>query len=252
MNKRNSARTLLAVAAVVTIPLSLLGVAASQVPQGLEAESMAIPAQAVENAPVASDDPFADQPAPPSFSAVSALQADAAEQAAELSPRDYFRVTLKDAAWEGHSRRSKFRAVAVALQNTRPVPLEIMQAEVINGLDEQQVSEGKIRAQELKQQAMNFLMRGSGMVSGFGVIGANNYGASAAMSPVPAMNFANRTQAAAAPAETAVSSRFISQFEHVTVNPHQVYRFNTLVPVGTEPLLRMTFRDLKTGQVVTF
>jgi hypothetical protein len=251
MNKRISTRLILAMAA--TLPLCLGGLAIAQVSEGPGRDEAPIPTQAVESTPAAFGEPFAEPAARPSFSSVSALQSDDDDSTATLSPRDYFQMTLKDAEWQGHARRSKFRAVAVTLKNTQPVPVEIMRGEVVNGLDELQVSESKIRAQELKQQAMNFLMRGSGMVSSFGVVGANNYGASAAMSPVPAMNFDGHTQAAAAPpVETTVGGRFVSRLERVTVNPHQAYTFKTLVPTGSEPQLRLTFRNLKTGQVVEF
>jgi hypothetical protein len=252
MNKRISARLILALAA--TLSLGLGEWAMAQVSDGLGGDAAPIPTQAGASLPVTSGDPFADPSARPSFSSVSALQSDADDATAALSPRDYFQMTLKDTEWQGHARRSRFRAVAVTLKNTQPVPVEIMRGEVVNGLDEQQVSESKIRAQELKQQAMNFLMRGSGMVSGFGVVGANNYGASAAMSPVPAMNFAPNTQVATAEptVEAAVGGRFISRLERVMVNPQQTYSFKTLIPIGTEPQLRLTFRNLKTGQVVEF
>jgi len=242
MQKRVAACFLSALTTIVA-SVSSFGAACAQV----SADGLAVPLQAVERA----GEPYSmDHEARPALSAVSTLQAEPEDGYGPASGRDILLVSYKDTEWQDHPRHSKVHAVSISLKNTLPVPLEIMQGQVVNGLDELQVSSEKAPVQELKHQAMNFLMRGSGMVSGFGVISANNYGASTAMSPVPAMNFANST--ANSPKTGAVTGQFVNEIINVTVNPSESYTFKALVPNGTNPEMKMTLKNLKTGQVVRF
>lgn len=204
-------------------------------------DDMAVPLQPVENT---ESFPTETRPGHP-LSSVTELQNGEVEQRILPAPKDSLLLSVKNSDLEGHSRL-KARAIAITLKNVQGVPIRVLDGQVINGMDEVSLIEAKPPAQELKQQAMNFLSRGSGVVSGFGILGASSYGTSAGMVPPPSMgNGSNDTQTA----KEVVTGHFINQIRDVNINPDQSYTFKALIPVGTAPKFKLVFKNLSTNQV---
>ena len=220
----------------------------AQLPTSYAADSIPNQAQSIDSMAA----PFNESRSKVPLSTVVSLQGADESQETEIAPADYLHISYRDITAPGISRH-KARALVVSVRNTQAIPLEIMQAEVVNGMDEEvTVADGKLNRENLGQEARNFLMRGSNMVSGFGVIGANNYAASSAMAPTPTMYANSQSAGEKETVEKPVTKQFLNQFRGINLSPNQTYSFKTLVPSGANPQFKMAFRNIKTNRVLQF
>jgi len=230
------------------LPCQMPPVANAQMPAGFGADSIPNQTRPIDNL----NESFILTPTKAPLSTVVSLQGAGDSEGSEMAPQDYLHISYRDISVPGIPKRQA-RALVVTIRNTQPVSLEVLQAEVVNGLDEEvTVADGKLHRENLGQEARNFLMRGSNMVSGFGVIGSNNYGASSAMAPTPTMYANNQPKENDDTPEKPVTKQFLNQLRGINLNPNQTYSFKTLVPPGANPQFKLVFRNVKTNQILKF
>jgi len=217
------------------------------------------PAQPVTSAVVTTPAaPAATEAAPQENSAIvgqitAVAPAETTAQAA-MSATDYLKISNQEADLGNHSKK-KYRAVSITLKNSQGVHLEVLQGEVVNGLDETVIAQQELQSREKKKSAAGFLMRTVAAAPGIGLsfagVGGMGYQGVAALARTSQALNAASSVVSNVPAGTAeISGQFVKKLNNVIISPNQTFTFKTLLPAGSDPQLKLIFKNLQTNQVM--
>lgn len=219
----------------------------------------AAPATAQPAAVVSTPAPETTTPAAPQANAAIVGQVTAtapAEAAATVaaSAKDFLQVNNQETELGSHSKK-KYHAVSITLKNTQNVHLEVLQGEVVNGLDETIVAQQELQSREKKKSAAGFLMRTVAAAPGIGLsfagVGGMGYQGVAALARTSqALNAATSVVSNVPAGNAEISGQFVKKLNNVIISPNQSFTFKTLLPVGSDPQVKLIFKNLQTNQVM--
>lgn len=168
-----------------------------------------------------------------------------------LQAADYVHIQKAPADVKGYKTK-QYHAVSVTIQNTQPAHIEIVHAEVLNGIDEALVAQQKAQSSQRKRQVAGGFLRLAGAVPGFGpVLGsAGSYGAAMALAHTSnALSHAANMVSNMPDGGLAITGQFVNRVQNVVISPNQTFNFQTLVPRGAEAGIKLIFKDLNTNQI---
>lgn len=162
--------------------------------------------------------------------------------------KDLLSATQVSAELKG-SLSKKYHAFTYTLKNTHQAHIEILQGEVVNGVDETVVAAQELQERNQKNKIGGALLRGvAGGLSFIPYAGvAGVYAGMAANHATSAA--ANVMDAAGNNSVVATQGRFIRKFNTVVISPNQTYSFTTLVPKSEKPQFKLVFKDLKSNEI---
>ncbi len=203
--------------------------------------------------------PAATEAAPQGNSAIvgqvtATAPAETTAAQAALSATDYLKINNQEADLGNHSKK-KYHAVSITLKNNQGVHLEVLQGEVVNGLDETVIAQQEQQSREKKKSAAGFLMRTVAAAPGIGLsfagVGGMGYQGVAALARTSQALNAASSVVSNVPAGTAeISGQFVKKLNNVIISPNQTFTFKTLLPAGSDPQLKLIFKNLQTNQVM--
>lgn len=167
-------------------------------------------------------------------------------QPAALMAKEILQVSTQPVTGKG-----KYQGVQYSLKNTQGNHLQLLQAEVVNGIDEAIVAQEELQKSNTRRRVAGGLLRGLSsvpFVGGFGYASVGAYQAAAIGSQV-AYTAANTLDAAASSNVASVEGRFVRTVPNVVINPQEVFRFQTLVAPGVTPQIKLVFKNLETNQI---
>ncbi len=164
---------------------------------------------------------------------------------APLTARDVLNITSQQI-----TGRSHYQGIQYTLKNTQPNHIQILHAEVINGVDEMVVAQQEAQQSAKKRRIAGGLLRGLSSVPFMGGVAYSSVGAyqAAAIGSHVASTAANVVESTA-DTSASIQGRFVRQFDSVFLSPQQAWSFTTLVPKGEAPHLKLVFKDLQTNQI---
>lgn len=180
-------------------------------------------------------------------------QADSLEQPLQ----EYIDIQKTTAELREYSGK-KYDAYQVIVNNNSPHHVELLQAQVTNGLDEQYLAHEKAEEKQKKKRGFGAALKAASIgasVAGHFV----PYGGTGAWAAHTAINqssyVANSAGNAAlysanADGNVVVTGQYVKQFNNVLVTPGNKMSFQVVVPKGNTPNLAFIVKDLATNQIV--
>lgn len=154
--------------------------------------------------------------------------------------------------------KKKYDAYQIVLNNNSPHHIELLQAQVTNGLDEQFLATEKAQEKKKKKRGFGAMMKAASI--GAGVAGHFvPYGGAGSWAAHTAINqssyVANSAGNAAlysanADGNVVVTGQYVKQVNNVVVTPGNKMSFQVVVPKGSTPSLAFIVKDLTTNQIV--
>lgn len=147
--------------------------------------------------------------------------------------------------------KGKYQGVKYSLKNTQGNHIQLLQAEVVNGIDEAVVAQEELQKSNTRRRVAGGLLRGLSavpFVGGFGYASVGAYQAAAIGSHV-AVAAANTLDAASTQTMASIEGRFVRNLPTIVINPNEVFSFQTLVPPGVTPQIKLVFKNLETNQI---
>ncbi len=147
--------------------------------------------------------------------------------------------------------KHKLREVSVRLDNKQAKHLEVLQVEVLNGLNEQTYYQIQQQKSQAKRKAAGGLLRGvTGVATNF--IPYAGIGSVVAYQAVSAGTNAAYTAANVlenSGGSVDYANRVIQRANNIVLSPNQPLQFLAVVPEKEQPVVRVVFKDLQTNQI---
>jgi hypothetical protein len=180
----------------------------------------------------------------PAQSATQSLEGQVSAVKTELAAPDYLDISRQDTD-SAHSKH-KYRAVSITLKNKQARHLEIVQAEIANALDEATIAQQEKQSSQRKKAFVGGLMRTATSFIPYG-----GYSSAYALAGTSqAINYASYAVENAPDGGLQITNQFVTKVTNVVVSPNQTFTFKVLVPAGTDPQLKVIFKDLETNRIL--
>jgi hypothetical protein len=137
--------------------------------------------------------------------------------------------------------KKSYTGYTVNVANASKTPVEIMNGDVINGVNGQGAALG---AQKSSAAAIGTTL-GTGLVTGIFTFGIST---AASLIASPFIYGANSHKNNRAIAE---GSQYGNQVTYGVLNPGDSLKINTLVPVSQKPQVKLSFKNIETGEIFT-
>lgn len=155
---------------------------------------------------------------------------------------------------QGAKLSKQHKVVVITLKNTTAGHLEVLQAEVLNGVDEQVIAANKANQSNnakkagsaflrLGQAGMSFIPYAGVGVGGLYALSAANHVAGTA---------ANVMDASGHNGSGASSGQYNKRLNNVFISPNESYSFKAIVPKKENAFFKVVFRDLTTNQILNY
>jgi hypothetical protein len=223
--------------------------AAPATPQPAPAAATALPPQSAQPQVVPAAQPVAAATTSP---ATLEGQVTTTTAATELKAADILDVSRQDTDTAGHSQK-KYRAVSITLKNKQSDHhIEIVQAEISNALDETTIAQQEQQASQRKKAFASGLMRVASAATSFvPYAGYASYAGYAALAgTTSALNQASYAVQSMPDGGLQISNQFVKKVNNVVVSPNQTFTFKVMVPAGTDPQMKVIFKDLESGRIL--
>lgn len=163
-------------------------------------------------------------------------------------------LTAKDVLKVSHQKgtnRGQYQGVELTLTNSQPFHVQIIHAEVLNGVDESIVAQEEAQRSQSKRRLVGGLLRGASSVPFMGGFGRGLGSVGAYQAAAIGSHVAHTTAGVIenSPGGAQYEGRYVRQVSSVIINPQQSWNFSTLVPKGQTPQLKMVFKNLETNQI---
>lgn len=164
----------------------------------------------------------------------------------QVTAADYVEIQLKP-----QTAKYKMQQFALTLHNKQAAHIDVMQLEVLNGMDEQSYLQIQQTQSQAKRRMAGGLLRGvTGLATSFvPYAGMGSYAAYQALGAGnQAMNVAaNMVENSAGAAN--VAGRIIQRANNILVSPNQDFQCLVAVPENQAPVVKVIFKDLQTNQI---
>jgi hypothetical protein len=155
---------------------------------------------------------------------------------------------------QGAKLSKQHKVIVITLKNTTAAHLEVLQAEVLNGVDEQVITANKANQSSnakkagsaflrLGQAGMSFIPYAGVGVGGLYALSAANHVAGTA---------ANVMDASGHGGAGASSGQYNKRLNNVFISPNESYQFKVIIPKKETPFFKVVFRDLTTNQILNY
>lgn len=146
------------------------------------------------------------------------------------------------------------KAIKITLKNTLSAHIEVLQAEVINGVDEQVIAnmtqEKKATGRRMGSALLRVGQTGLSFVPYAGVGMGGLYALSAANHVVGGA--AQVMDASAANGGAATTGQYVKRLNNVYISPNESYTFKAIIPKKDKAFFRVVFKDLTTNQIFNY
>jgi len=167
------------------------------------------------------------------------------------NPKTLLTLTQAETLLDNGMLKKKCHSVAITLTNKTTEYLEVLQVDVLNGLDANSVAAEEAQASQRRRSIGSGLMRMAASAipyAGYGSMAAYqavHIGSNVAYQGANMMaNSGDNTPG--------VVVGFQQRLNNVLVNPQDSIKFQTLVAKGTPAQLRVTFKNIKTNEIYSY
>ncbi len=231
--------------------LFALSLSVAVAPSALAEETMTMDAQPVQETQSMMDEaaPAVEMSETVESAAPDAVMTEA--PAAPLTAADFIMVSNSPASTSKQYAK-KYQAVEFQLKNLKPNHLELLHAEVLNGVDEMAAAQEALEDSNRKRRGTGMMLRGLSAAPVLGVLGGRaSYGAyrAASVASNMAANAAHTVEQSAQGGVADYDGRFVRKVDNVVISPEETFKFSTLLPKGESPQFKLVFKNLETNAI---
>ena len=166
-----------------------------------------------------------------------------------LQASDFLNINVAPSELREYSDR-KYKAVKITVENRQDAHVELLQGELLNGLNEAQVAAEKQQSKARGRKAFGTVLGLASAVPGVGFMGAGSYAAHMALATTSNALSATRNIVENMPGGgQAITGQYVNRVNNVILSPKQTFTFEALLPRDANPSLKLIFKDLKSNQI---
>jgi hypothetical protein len=155
---------------------------------------------------------------------------------------------------QGAKLSKQHKVVVITLKNTTAGHLEVLQAEVLNGVDEQVIAANKAnQSNNARKAGSAFLRLGQAGMSFIPYAGVGMGGLYALNAANAASNVAQSALGSGGNSGAATTSgQYNKRLNNVFISPNESYQFKVIIPKKENAFFKVVFRDLTTNQILNY